>query len=175
MKKRHLDLIIIDNLMALDIRTCKTEYSEDKYDIQTNFVKDLKQIAETYNVHIMLCAHPRKSSALIRVEDISGTGNLRNLVDTIFLMHRVSDDFKLAAAEYFHWELPDYLKRNSGKQKNNDEEDEEKRLNPVMNCDNAIEIYKDREGGSQSIFVPLYFEPASHRMQNERGEAKTYG
>ena len=45
-----------------------------------------------------------------------------------------------------------------------------------MKSDNVVEIAKDRDGGVQDEFIPLYFERESKRMKkNSTYECKTYG
>ena len=45
---------------------------------------------------------------------------------------------------------------------------------PLYQCSNVIEICKDRDGGVQDEFVPLYFEQSTKRLRNSPGETKTY-
>ena len=50
-----------------------------------------------------------------------------------------------------------------------------KENNPIYEATNAIEIAKDRDGGIQDCFVPLYYEPESKRLKNSIAENKIYG
>ena len=47
--------------------------------------------------------------------------------------------------------------------------------NPIYSATNAIEIAKDRDGGTQDYFVPLYYERESKRLKNNKAENKIYG
>lgn len=147
--KNKLDLLILDNLMAFDIK----DLADTKYDAQTEFVMSLHNLAREYNVHILFVAHPRKALGFLRLDDISGTGDLANAVDNAFIVHRVNNDFRRLSKMTFGW---------------NDD-------NPIYSATNAIEIAKDRDGGTQDYFVPLYYERESKRLKNNKAENKIYG
>lgn len=144
-----LDLLILDNLMAFNI----TGLSDNKYDSQTEFVLSLQRLAKKYNVHIMFVAHPRKAMGFLRLDDISGTGDLGNAVDNAFIIHRVNNDFKRLSKQTFGW----------------------KDDNPIFEATNVIEIAKDRDGGTMDYFIPLYYEPETKRLKNFLAENKVYG
>ena len=36
----------------------------------------------------------------------------------------------------------------------------------LYDCSNVIEICKDRDGGAQDVFVPLWFERETKRLKN---------
>lgn len=144
-----VDLIILDNLMTLDI----SDFDHEKYTAQSKFVRDLSTFAKQNNVHILFVAHPRKSLGFLRLEDISGTNDIVNLVDNAFILHRVNTDFKRLTKETLKWSNDD----------------------PLYKATNVIEICKDRNGGVQDEFIPLYFETASKRLRNTPTEIKTYG
>ena len=143
------DMIVLDNLMALDIGT-----GSDKFDLQTNFVWELKNIAKICNVHVMFVAHPRKASGFLRLNDISGSGNITNIVDNAFIIHRNNTDFDKAISEYLGKKKSQYIPDS---------------------CTNVIEICKDRENGTQDFFIPLWFEPETKRLKNSSGEYVHYG
>lgn len=77
-------LVVIDNLMtAIDIGD-----DGDLNKVQSIFMKKLKKMALTYEVIVMLIAHPKKAAAytkknIINKEDIAGSSNIGNLSDTI--------------------------------------------------------------------------------------------
>lgn len=147
--KNKLDLLILDNLMAFDIKNL----ADTKYDAQTEFVMSLHNLARKYNVHILFVAHPRKALGFLRLDDISGTGDLANAVDNAFIIHRVNNDFRRLSKMMFGWK------------------DDE----PIYSATNAIEIAKDRDGGTQDYFVPLYYECESKRLKSNKSENKIYG
>lgn len=147
-KEKKLDLLILDNLMAFDIK----DLADTKYDAQTAFVWSLHELARNTNTHILFVAHPRKALGFLRLDDISGTADLANAVDNAFIIHRVNNDFRRLSKMTFGWK------------------DDE----PIYSATNAIEIAKDRDGGTQDYFVPLYYERESKRLKNYKAENKIY-
>ena len=89
----------------------------------------------------------------LRLDDISGTADLRNAVDNALIVHRVNNDFKRLSKMMFDW----------------------KDDNPIYNATNVIEIAKDRDGGTQDYFAPLYYEQETKRLKNSPAENKIYG
>lgn len=147
--EKQLDMVLIDNLMALDVE----DLDRDQYARQTKFVKALKRMAQALCVHILFVAHPRKSMGYLRMDDISGSGDLSNAADNVLIIHRVDEDFKKLTQQFFGW----------------------KANNPLYNADNVVEICKDRDFGSRDVYVPLYFEIETKRMKNDVGEYIHYG
>jgi len=47
--------------------------------------------------------------------------------------------------------------------------------NPLFKSTNVIEIAKDRDGGTQDYFIPLYYEQETKRLKNYLAENKIYG
>jgi len=148
-QEKQLDLVLIDNLMALNVE----ELDRDQYARHTKFVKELKRIAVVLNIHILFVAHPRKSNGYLRMDDISGSGDLSNAADNVFIIHRVDEDYKQATQQFFRWKADNELYR----------------------ADNVIEICKDRDHGYRDTYIPLFFEPATKRLMNARDEFKHYG
>lgn len=144
-----LDLLILDNLMAFNI----SNLGENKWDAQTEFVLSLQRLAKRKNIHIAFVAHPRKAMGFLRLDDISGTGDLGNAVDNAFIVHRVNNDFIRLTKQMFGW----------------------KDDNELYQATNVIEIAKDRDGGLQDCFIPLYYEKESKRLRNTPIENKVYG
>ena len=146
----HADFIVLDNLMALDIGS-----GSDKYEAQTQFVWELKNIAKVCNVHILFVAHPRKASGFLRLDDISGSGNISNIVDNAFIIHRHNTDFDNNITNHLGNKKKDQYIPES--------------------CTNIIEICKDRENGTQDFFIPLWYEPETKRLKNRDNEHIHYG
>jgi hypothetical protein len=48
---------------------------------------------QKYDCHIAVVCHPRKAEGFLRLDDVSGSGNLTNAADACFIMHRVNEDF----------------------------------------------------------------------------------
>ena len=144
-----MDVIILANLMALNIGML----DRDLYRQQSLFVEHLENFAKQCNIHIVFVAHPRKSDGFLRLDDVSGSNDIVNRVDNAFILHRVNNDFIRLSQQMFKW----------------------KNDNELYRCSNVIEICKDRETGVQDLFIPLWFEPESKRLKNDRYENKRYG
>ena len=147
--ENKLDLLILDNLMALDI----SDLSDSKWDAQKEFVLAIKGLAQRYGIHVAFVAHPRKAMGFLRFDDIAGTADLGNAVDSAFIVHRVNRDFKRYTHEMFGW----------------------KEDNEIYEATNVIEIVKDRHSGNQDVFIPLWYEVESKRLKNEKSENIIYG
>ena len=82
-------LIFVDNLMtAMD----QVNDKSDLYNAQGNFVWALKRLAMTYNVHIMLVAHPKKTKeGEMGNDEVSGSSDITNKVDTVIFYNRTDD------------------------------------------------------------------------------------
>ena len=89
-KQNNAAVAIIDNMMALDIPHVSML---DKYDMQTRIVKRFSAIAKELNIHVHFICHPRKTEAFPRKGDISGTGDITNVADNVFMVHRVNVGF----------------------------------------------------------------------------------
>lgn len=87
---------VLDNLMALDIDGVDVS----KNDAQKKVMLQLKDFAKQNNVIVLLVAHPRKVTSFIRKEDISGSGDITNIPDNVFIIHRVNLDFYNRGREY---------------------------------------------------------------------------
>lgn len=147
--KEGVQLIVLDNLMALQI----DNYEGDKYTQQTKFINDLKKYAKAKNVHVLLVCHPRKEGIFLRKESISGTADLTNLADSVFIIHRIGKDFEQRAGEFF------------GKDK----------VIPYLKYNSVIEVCKNRSMGVIDLLVGMYFEVESRRLKNEISENIVYG
>lgn len=147
--EHKVDLIILDNMMTLNISALDV----DKYRQQSIFVEFLESFAKNNNVHIVFVAHPRKSTGFLRLDDVSGSNDIVNRVDNALILHRVNEDFRRLSKQMFRW----------------------KDENPLYSSTNVIEICKDRDGGVQDEFIPLYFEASTKRLRNNTAEYKEYG
>lgn len=149
-EKQKTDLVVLDNLMAFDIKNL----SEAKWDAQTEFVLSLTRIAKKHNVHVAFVAHPRKSMGFLRLTDVSGSADLSNAVDDAFIVHRNNEDFKRMFSEMYDKKIAERV-INSGT--------------------NIVEIAKDRDNGTQDVFIPLFYEVETKRLKNEKAENRIYG
>ena len=142
-------LIVLDNLAALDI----SDYDGEKYSKQTEFILDLKDYAKQTNIHVIMVCHPRKENYFLRKESISGTADLTNIADNLFLIHRVGKDFEKRAGEFFG----------------------EDKVQPYLEFSNILEVAKNRQLGIVDYLVGMYYEPESRRLKNSVAEHIVYG
>lgn len=150
-KQKDIDMVILDNLMMMDLKSL----AEDKYERQSVLMDRLKKLAAELNIHIHLVAHPNKSRGFLRSDFISGTGDIANKADYIFLLHRIDFDFENNAKLF----LPKPVLYNILK----------------SDCTNCIEIDKCRDRGiAKGKFVYLYFEKESNRLKNDISENIIY-
>lgn len=146
---KGVHLILLDNLATLNI----SDYDGEKNTKQTKFIVDIKEYAKQKNIHICLVCHPRKENFFLRKESVSGTADLTNLADNVFLLHRVTKDFETRAGEFF------------GKDK----------ASEYMKFGNVLEVAKNREHGVVDLLVGMYFEVESRRLKNDVAEHIIYG
>lgn len=153
---KDIKLVFIDNLFVLNLKTVGDNgEKKDKYEAQKELLLKMTRNAQYYNVHIGFVCHPRKSTGFLRKEDISGTSDITNCADNVFILHRNTQDFKSKWNEYFH--------------RKSDSDD------AIFAYDNIIEIAKDRENGSIEKFIGMYYEKESKRILNYKGEHIRYG
>ena len=141
-KEFQSDFVVIDNMSILDLTDISSDRRSDKWDQQKLFVETLKNLSLICNCHICFVAHPRKAMGFLRLDDVGGSGSLGNLVDNAFIVHRNNNDFKKGYENY------------RGKKW-------------ATECDNIIEVVKERETGMQDVFIPLWYEKETRRLLNE--------
>lgn len=145
----RIDFVIIDNLFRMDI----ADFGNEKYLAQTRIAKELQELCQKKNVCLILVAHPNKVKTCPRIEDVGGSGDIINACDMCIIIHRITNDFKYRAKEYFGW----------------------KDENPLFEYDTLFEVAKDREFGEEGTMIGLYFEKESKRFLNFKGENRKYG
>lgn len=148
-KDKKVKLIFVDNLFVIGIG----KLSADKYEAQKKLLLRMTRTAQKHNIHIGFICHPTKLKSLIRKEDVSGSSDITNCADQVFILHRNTADFRSRSKEFFGW----------------------KDDHPIYSFDNIIEIAKDRENGNIEQFLGLYFEKESKRVLNFKGENIHYG
>lgn len=142
-------LFVWDNLMATDLE----HLDGDKNGKQKSAILRIKEFATKNRVHVILVAHPRKSLAFLRKNDISGTADLTNAVDNVLIVHRCNQDFFKAGAEFYG-------------------QGEIQRFNGYGNC---ISIEKNRAFGICDVLVGMHYEIESRRFKNSEFEDIHYG
>lgn len=83
----NIKLVMIDNLMtALD-----DDMSSDIFRKQSAFVKSVARMAKTYDVVVILIAHPKKSNSEFNNDTVSGSSDITNAVDVVMNYERCHD------------------------------------------------------------------------------------
>jgi len=147
-EKHQTDVVIIDNLMSLDL----TQVRGDKYDRQSVIALTVASMAKQYNVHAHFVCHPRKPAGFLRKADIAGTADLTNAADNVIMMHRVNNDFRKYASDYF-----DTVYAES-----------------FFNYSNVMEVMKNRDLGVEDELIGMFYEVSSKRLLNTPKESKAY-
>jgi replicative DNA helicase len=150
--KKGAQLIVIDNLMALQI----SNLGGDKNEKQKQFILEVVEFAKRHNVHVVVVCHPRKESGsqtLLRKESIAGSSDLSNAVQNVAIVHRCGEDFCKRASEFF------------GKEK----------AEKYMTYNNVVEVCKNRSYGVVDYLVGMYYEVETKRFKNSVAEHIVYG
>lgn len=149
LQKAGVSVFALDNLFSLNIDLLEG----DKNNKQRELILQIKDYAKKKQVHIILVAHPRKVTTFLRKYDISGTSDLQNAVDNIFIIHRVNNDFFRSGAEFFgHSEIQRF-----------------------QGFGNVVEIAKNRMYGVVDVMVGMQYEIESRRFKNSQDECVHYG
>ena len=133
-------LLIIDNLMTIDIAANDSNELQE----QTKCINSLINFAKTYNVAVILVAHPRKLQQGIEdvgMYDISGTSNIINLAHRSFGLRRVTK------------------REKEGEQDRNGNW----RIKPCK-YDVIFSVIKDRVGSSNGFKCGMYYDTPSRRF-----------
>ena len=146
--KVGVKVFILDNLMSMNINLLEG----DKNDKQKNAILQIKDFAMTNQVHILLVAHPRKAMAFLRKTDISGTADISNAVDNVFIMHRVNDDFIHAVTDFY------------GAAK----------VQPLLQFGNVLSVEKNRMYGVVDYMCGFHYDIVSRRFKNTPDEEIHY-
>lgn len=155
--EEKFDLICLDNLMTLGDETLSGTLNEkDKQKLIM-----ITQLAKKLNVHIILVCHPNKSSGLLRINHISGTGDISNLAQNVFLWHRSRYDEDNHIRD-FERDYEEFFGKGS--------------FERVSDFSNILEIAKFRAKGSMmGKTFGMYYEKESGRFINTRYEHIVYG
>ena len=146
--KVGVKVFVLDNLFSLNIDLLEG----DKNNKQRELILQIKEFAKRNQAHIILVAHPRKVMSFLRKNDISGTSDLTNAVDNVFIIHRVNNDFFRAGAEFF----------GQGE------------IQRFQGYGNVIEVAKNRMYGIVDLMVGMQYEIESRRFKNDVNENVKY-
>jgi len=143
-RKHDCKVFLVDNLMMLIGGT-----SDDYYRRQSEFIKAITAFAKKFDVHVHIVAHPRKTNGRVTKMDVSGTGDITNLADNVFSVHRITNDDK-----------------------------EDKDMAGYAECDTLLDLFKSRFTGRQEITIGLKFHEDSKRFYMAKDDSllkKRYG
>jgi len=90
-KSKGFNLIVLDNLMSL----LSVTKASDKWDIQSDFIQKLSDLAKIYKSSIILVLHPSKAlqkGQTMDFEHIAGSSDIYNKADAIISVTRSYDD-----------------------------------------------------------------------------------
>ena len=150
-EQKGVNLMILDNLMTLELDA----FSGDKNEKQRAFVNSLADLAKQANIHIILVAHPRKSLTFLRREDIGGSGDITNLADNVYIIHRCNKDFEKRAPEFLGMEEVTKIVQYDG-------------------YSNIVEVCKNRFVGSVDNIFGYFYEPETRRFMQSKTEHVVY-
>lgn len=142
-------VFVLDNLFSLDIDL----FDGDKNNKQKELVLQIKEFAKKNMIHIILVAHPRKSMSFLRKNDISGSADIQNAADNIFIIHRCNQDFFKGGEEFF------------GKMT----------IQAYQGYGNVLEVAKNRMYGVVDTLIGFHYEVESRRFKNTADEQVHYG
>lgn len=151
--KWPFQILTIDNLMSIEIDDLG-ESSE--WNNQKKLLNMLTSLARELNIHIHLVAHPNKNRQWIDCDSISGSGNIANYAQNVFLVSRIyPDTFEIQAKDAMAKEkIQDIL--SSG-------------------CTNIVQIAKYRDKGTaMGKIIKLWFETESNRLKSDPYEVINY-
>jgi twinkle protein len=86
--RRQCTVFLVDNLMTAKVMKSA---NDDFYRAQSSFVGDMEHFAKFFNVHVHIVAHPKKADGEIRKEDISGSLDISNRAENVFVVSRGSE------------------------------------------------------------------------------------
>lgn len=151
-KDKQVDMLILDNLSALDIDELDGGINEQ----QKGAIKLLLRLTERLGIATHLVVHPKKSEGYLRKNDVSGAKTLTDLADNVFFVHRWNQDTQRAAKEFLDTKIWDELNYSG--------------------TTNIVEVIKQREfGEAEGHIYKLYYEPESRRLKNDVAEHIIYG
>ena len=128
-RRYNCKVFFADNLMMLVSGT------DDYYRNQSDFIKQAASFCRKHDCHMHIVAHPRKTAGRVTKIDIAGSGDITNLADNVFGLHRITN-----------------------------EDRDDKKMVQFAECDSLLDVFKNRFRGRQEITIGLKFESNSKRF-----------
>jgi hypothetical protein len=148
-----LDIAVFDNLMSMSIEELG---ARDEWQNQKILLQKLTQLAKRYNIHVYLVAHPNKQREWLDVESISGSGDISNYAQNVWLVSRIyKDKFEQQAKNTYP----------------------QATIQDILNSEatNILEIGKCRDkGAAVGKIVKFWFEMESNRLKSDPYEVINY-
>ena len=144
---KGVQVVVLDNMACMNLASL----AEEKFDQQSSFIKDLAEFTRKTGIHVILVAHPRKSYGVVRKNDIAGSYDLSNMADNVFILHKVNDDFRKGAKDFWRKDL----------------------LVHFDIFDSLIEVAKNRDYGDERV-IGLFYETYSKRLKSQMAETIHY-
>ena len=129
-RRYNCKVFLADNLMML-VSGSESEY----YRNQSEFIKTAANFCKKFDAHMHIVAHPRKTNGRLTKMDVSGSGDITNLADNVFSVHRMTEEDKT-----------------------------DKDMMKFLDCDNLVDIFKNRFSGRQEITIGLKFDQTCKRF-----------
>lgn len=146
-RKYGAKLFILDNLTTIDIGV---DNNANELQKQTDAINKLIKFAVTYNVAVILVAHPRKieKGAEVGLYDISGTANIANLAHRTISLRRITKKEKQGTlnSKGTDW------------------------ISPPCKYDVMVTVVKDRLRGRFGFEYGLYYDVPSRRFFSNQAE-----
>lgn len=82
-RRQGVSLVVLDNMTCISCKGCESDLMR-----QTEITRKCVKFAITYNCSVVLCAHSRKTSEGLSMDDIMGSSNTGNLAGRVLGLER---------------------------------------------------------------------------------------
>jgi len=82
-RRQGVNLVVLDNMTCISCKGCESDLMR-----QTEIARKCVKFAITYNCAVVLCAHSRKTSEGLGMDDIMGSSNTANLAGRVLALER---------------------------------------------------------------------------------------
>lgn len=82
-RRQGVSLVVLDNMTCISCKGCESDLMR-----QTEIARKCVKFAITYNCAVVLCAHSRKTSEGLGMDDIMGSSNTANLAGRVLALER---------------------------------------------------------------------------------------
>lgn len=147
---RGCDVIFLDNFLTIDIG----DLDDKELKAQTIFINSIARYAKEKQVLIFLVIHPKKIyKGICTKGDVLGSGNLTNAIDYLLLIHRMNESWQTSLKDRPFSKITKNL---------------------LLDCDNILEVSKDRWTGKEGTNIRLEFHEGSKRLLDMEDDTSKY-